>query len=268
MKSNYSSTALIWICNILITASSIAAIFYVYMAVVGYDVFDLESKEMKDYSSVTTMSQSLFGNTYFFQSVYDAESDSRKEYYYLVPGNMAYKFNPDSAPKVNAQRLQKDLSSSDWFGFRTQRVYADPTEVPLIFVTPGIELADSSQLNHFFRLGYISYTGYAIYLILLFWFVRRFMTGLKTNNFFTVENSFNLRVSGHIVLAAPFLHLLWYMIFEPAGDELFSISGASLHGALNYSFKFELLIAGLIILVISQAFNYGVKLQKEQELTI
>jgi hypothetical protein len=268
MKPPCTSAVLIWICNIALAVFLITTVFYLYMTVIGYDFFDMESDEMNGFETVTTMSQSMFGNTYYFQSVYDAESDTRKEHYYFVPGNLVYKFSPDKAPMVNAQKLQEDLSSSEWFGFRRLSVYADPTEVPLILATPGIELADGSELNRLFRLGHLSYAGYALYLILLFWFVRRFLTGLKTNKFFTVHNSFNLRIAGFIVLAAPFLHYLWYKLIEPAPEVLFRIQGASLHGPLNYIFKFELLIAGLILVVISKAFDYGVKLQKEQELTI
>lgn len=268
MKSAYTTTTLVWICNIALAVSVISVIFNLYMAYTGYDFFERQIEELQEVNLVTSISQSMFGNIYLYQSVYDSESDVRREHFYLVPGNNVYRFNLQNAPKVNAQKLQEDMSSRDWFGFRTLSVYADPTEVPLIFATPGIELADGHELNRHFRLGYFSYAGYAIYLVLLFWFIRRFLIGLKANTFFTHENTFNLRIVGFMVLAAPILHYLWYKLIEPSPEALLSIQDATLHGPVNYIFKYELLIAGLILVVISQAFDYGVKLQKEQELTI
>ncbi|GEM_PF-1015712 len=268
MKPSLTTKVLIWICNFVL-AVCLAAVFYtLYLAVFGFSLFDKKINELEGYSRATNMSQSMFGNTYFYQSVYDDESDSYKEQYYIAPGNMVYRFSQDEAPKVQARTLQEDLSKRNWFGFRTVRVYTDATEVPLILATPGFEVEDRSELNRLFRLGYLSYAGYALYLILLFWFVRKFLTGLKTNIFFTSGNSFNLKAAGFIVLAAPFLHYLWYKIIESVPITMLRIEGASLSSTVGYAFKFELLIAGLVLVVIGKAFDYGVKLQNEQELTI
>jgi len=71
-----------------------------------------------------------------------------------------------------------------------------------------------------------------------------------------------------VCLAAPFLHYLWYKIIESVPITMLRIEGALLSSTVGYAFKFELLIAGLVLVVIGKAFDYGVKLQKEQELTI
>ncbi len=268
MKSTLTTKVLIWLSNGIL-AVCLAVFFYsAYLSLFGISAFDKKISEVQEISRFTNVTTSILGNTFFYQSIYDNESDSFKEHYYIVPNSRVYRFSINEAPKVRARKLQEDLSSRTWFGFRTRSVYADESEVPLILATPGFEIEDRSELDRLFRLGYLSYTAYAFYLALLFLFVRKFFVGLKTSTFFTLENSFNLKATGCIVLGAPFLHYIWYKFIETAQITEIAIEGATQLRFFGFAFKFELLIAGLVILVISKAFDHGVKLQNEQELTI
>jgi len=268
MKASITTTALIWLCNLTIIITALFVAHNIYRSTQGFNPFDMDSDEMKSVSSITTASPTIFGSSYYYHSVYDSENDSRTEYFYFVPGNMEYKFDIVSAPRVTAQLLDEELSKTDWLGNRRFSVFADSAEVPLILAKPGFEIEDGETLNRMFRIGSISIIGYLIYIIVLIWFIRRFVLGLKTNSFFTQKNVFNLKITSLMVLVAPFLDYLWFLIIEQLPETLLSIEGASLYGSAGYTFKIEMLLAGLILIVISTAFEHAVKLQKEQELTI
>lgn len=268
MKASITTSALIWVCNLTLLVTSLFVVLNIYSATQGINPFDMDSDEMKSISSITTVSPTIFGSAYYFHSVYDSENDTRKEYFYFVPGNMEYKFEIESAPRVTAQSLDEELSETDWLGNSRLNVFKDPAEVPLILAKPGFQIEDAETLNRMYRIGSISIIGYLVYMIVLIWFIRKFVHGLQTNSFFTQKNVFNLKIISLMVLGAPFLDYLWFLIIEQLPETLLSIEGASLYSSAGYSFKFEMLLAGLILIVISTAFEHGVKLQKDQELTI
>ena len=268
MKASITTTVLIWVCNFTLLMASLFVVHNIYRASQGFNPFDMDSDELGSFSTITTASPTIFGSTYYFHSVYDSESDTRTEYFYFVPGNMEYKFDMESAPRVTAQSLDEELSETDWLGNRRLNVFSDPAEVPLILAKPGFEIEDGETLTRMYRIGSISIIGYLVYMIVLIWFIRRFVLGLKTNSFFTQKNVFNLKIISLMVLGAPFLDYLWFLIIEQLPETLLSIEGASLYSSAGYAFKFEMFLAGLILVVISTAFEHGLKLQKDQELTI
>ena len=266
MKSSIVTTSLIWICNIALLILLLALFLSGWYTIRGPLIPDID----REFTSSTSFSitNSVAGRHFIYQFVYDADADQRNEYHYYVPANQIFRFKPDDAPYVDASVMDPDLSESEWFGLKSLNIYAGKEKgVPLLGVIPGYNLdrenfVKAERLHQLFMV--LSFT----FLLVLFWFLRRFLTGLRKAGFFTNSNALNLRITSWLVFSAPFLHYLWLWFIEPAIAEQIRIEGASLALMPGGGFRFELLIAGLILILIAKAFDQGVKLQQEQDLTI
>lgn len=268
MKSNFTTTALIWICNITI------AVLLIAIAVAGYYMFNspiqpVKSPRLDGATSYQSMQMiNLAGRHYYYQKKLNPETREIVESYFYVPEKTSYNFSLDDAPVVSAQKLNPELSETNWLGLRTLSVYTDPTEVPLLNVTPGVEIS-RDEFIRFVRVDFFGLMGMAGYLLIVVWVLRKFVSGLKSDAFFTKKNALNLRITGWMVVAAPILHFIWVKFTDPSLNVVYSIEEASMSKIPQASsFGIEIFIAGLILLVIASAFDEGVRLQKEQELTI
>lgn len=265
MKFPYKISVLIGVCNITLFLLATAAVISLIYTVQGPYVPESE-QEFKGVTSYKT-SQYLLGRQYVYQMWYDAENQIRQEYAYYVPGHQSYHFAPKEAPGIKGKKMDPDLSRSEMFGLKSLKVFTDEISIPILAGSAGIEL-EKDQLIRLMRLNYFSVVLASLYLCVLFWYIRRFVTGLKDPSFFNSDNAKNLHVAGYMVLITPFLHYVWYFLTDPGFSQTFLIEGASRLGVGQAVFQYELLIAGLIIVIFAWAFEQGVKLQKEQELTI
>lgn len=267
MKSNFTKTALIWICNITL------AILFIAIAVAGYYMFKnpVQPQENLKLEGMTSYKYSqklnLAGSLYFYQNRLDSPSSQLNEYYFYVPERTSYLFEPDKAPVVSARKLNPELSDTTWFGLKTVSVYTDQAEVPLLNVTPGVEIS-REEFIRFVRMDFFGLMVMAGYILIVVWVLRKFVSGLSSGDFFTKKNALNLRITGWMIVAAPILHFIWVGYMAPSLNIVFSIEGASFEELPIAPFEIEIFIAGLILLVIAKAFDEGIQLKKEQELTI
>ncbi|PWN07768.1 DUF2975 domain-containing protein [Rhodohalobacter mucosus] len=268
MKSNITTTALIWICNIAL------AVLLIALSVSGYYMFNnplqpINNPSLDGVNSFHSMKMfNLAGRHYYYQKKLNPETSEIVELYYYVPEKISYNYSPDDAPVVTAQKLNPKLSDTNWLGLRTVSVYTDPTEIPLLNVTPGIEISREDFIRYV-RMDFFGWMAIAGYLLILVWVLRKFVSGLKTGVFFTRKNSLNLRITGWMVVAAPVFHYIWLKLTDPSNNWVYSLEEASMSKIpQELSFGIEIFIAGLILLVIARAFDEGVRLKKEQELTV
>ena len=103
----------------------------------------------------------------------------------------------------------------------------------------------------------------AIFLWIV-WHLRKLIQAIKAGNPFSPENPGRIRKIGYaILLWAPVDKLIFFLLFKLFGlHYLFLGSGISTRPFL------EMIFFGLVVLVIAEVFQRGVKLQQEQELTI
>lgn len=96
--------------------------------------------------------------------------------------------------------------------------------------------------------------------------VRQFLRSVRKGTPFIPENARILRRIGYVVtLGGPIIGILTF-IYGMAYQSMVDFPGADVTVPMNvYPF---VMFLGLVILVIAQVFDYGVKLQAEQDLTV
>jgi len=285
MKSPLTVSVLVWTCNILLAVLVVIitlGIFY-YTKIPGLISIDRELEGVNKASF--RVSQSFLSDNFIFERNIDIEKGIDEEKYYFASTRDMYEVSFADSLFLHANRLSrypsKSFSISDslerfsirydksaLFGPNKKRVVlSEPAgTVHVRFAAPAISLDREeylklAQSNVLFKILTL------VYLMAFFWYLRKFVTGLRKPVFFTKENARYLYVTSFFVLFAPILMWIWHAFIRPdffADIEFTRASSVSAGSELT----FALFLFGFLLFVIAWCFNQGVKLQKEQELTI
>jgi hypothetical protein len=117
-------------------------------------------------------------------------------------------------------------------------------------------------LIYYFIISEIMF-GIAIYITYL---LQMFFKSLKNEDPFVRENGKRLRSIGLAIIIGSILWNFFTIFYSSLIRTSVSMDGIEIGTHLN--FKFEIILLGLIILVISEVFQLGAELKEEQELTI
>jgi hypothetical protein len=270
MKLPNKFSILVWACNfalVVLTATIIACGYY-YTVVPGLVDLDKTFEGATKYSS--RWSQNFLSDHFIFEQIFDKEKGIDTESYYFASERDLYQIPISDSLLVEVNKINEELSSSEnnFAGIVTKKITVTESAgtLPVRLVAPAIPL-ERDQYISLARSNVLFFAIAAIYASIFVWFLRRFVSGLREPNFFNQKNSRTLYITASLVLIAPFLMWGWFGWIRPDLFSGFSIENASpletgspLPGAL--------IIFGIILLVIAWCFDQGVKLQKEQELTI
>lgn len=264
MKAPLKINALVWLSNIILAALVLATLFTLFLAIWG----SILVPNADDMEGVTRYSSQFgfLGDTYLYE--YERVDDQVVEGYHLLSPDRLYRFSVSDSVMFRTQKLNEELSSVDsqYLGaFRVElKVYGAEESVPLMIGHPGISL-DRAQFLQRIQREALSRALLLVFIFSVVWQIRRFVKGLQQMKFFTRSNAWNLKVTALLILAAPFLELLWRHFTAMDVSEPYR---ATLYQAGAPEFMFGTLFFGLVLWAIAWCFDYGVYLQQEQQLTI
>ncbi|MCC5925499.1 MAG: DUF2975 domain-containing protein [Bacteroidetes bacterium] len=145
------------------------------------------------------------------------------------------------------------------------KIFNRSESVPVRIGHPGIPLT----VDEFKREVRILAVGLAltmIYLIVVMWYIRGFITGLRNMTFFTEDNLRKLNIAAIMLTVGPLLYGLFSIIFIPQYPDVYNASSWETGPYINNGVI--VFLFGLLLLAISWCFRYGVDIQKEQEFTV
>ncbi|MBW7996622.1 MAG: DUF2975 domain-containing protein [Candidatus Glassbacteria bacterium] len=106
-----------------------------------------------------------------------------------------------------------------------------------------------------------------LYLIVAF-MLRKIVRTARDGRPFTFDNVRRVRLIGIIiVLYGPLLSLVYYLV-SLGYLEYLKIPGAEVSASFNVGWTINLPLLGLLVLVLAQVFDMGVRLQKDSDLTV
>ena len=261
---------LVWVCNISLVLLSLVVIAcgYYYTVVPGLVGLDNTFEGATKYSS--RWSQNFLSDHFIFEQVMDKEKGIDRESYYFSSERDLYQIPLSDSLRVEVNKIDEERSSteSSFAGFVTKKITVSKPAgtLPVRLVAPAIPL-EREQYISLARSNVLFFALSAIYMLIFVWFLRRFVSGLRKPDFFNRKNSQTLYITASLVLIAPLLMWGWFRWIRPdlfSGYRIGNASsmdvGSPLPGAL--------IVFGVILLVIAWCFDQGVKLQKEQDLTI
>jgi len=266
MKSSFSVKIVVWICNLTLFLLALLLLFgmYYYAKIPSFIAPDIEGV------STYRMSQTLLGDSYLYERVTDNESGTDVENYYFASRRHIYKISDADTLALSAQKINRDLSSTErtFLGFKQKTItVTEPAgDFPVRYAAPAISL-DKEEFISYARANVVHTLFVILYGMAFLWFLRKFIAGLRVPDFFTRTNAFYLKITAWLAIAAPFLMWLWNSVIRPdlfADYRFENATGVS----SGFSQPLLMLLFGLVLLAIAWSFEHGVKLQKEQELTI
>ena len=96
--------------------------------------------------------------------------------------------------------------------------------------------------------------------------MRSFIKPVREEKYFDKPNSKRLKIVSYVLMvAAPLIGLLRYIL---GLDLINSANLSKFNLKATFDLNLEFIVAGLIILMIAKAFDIGIRMQKEQELTV
>ncbi|OEK02088.1 hypothetical protein BFP97_11395 [Roseivirga sp. 4D4] len=110
--------------------------------------------------------------------------------------------------------------------------------------------------------------------LVLFYFLSliiKLLKSIEEREFFSLANVKRLRIIGLMVIGSAIIRWSYSMILDSFLRNNFEIEGFSKVSSsflLNFDFLDSLWFLGLMILLVANAFEHGVRLKEEQELTI
>ncbi|MFT6829044.1 MAG: hypothetical protein ACJAZV_002340 [Roseivirga sp.] len=110
-------------------------------------------------------------------------------------------------------------------------------------------------------------------LIFSFFFIQilyKLVDSAREQDFFNMKNTKRMRLMGFGIIIFSLYEKFLRFMSEYYFDKYFELENAQLSGA-NFSLGFDIfnpIMLGVMILIIAQAFDYGLRLKEEQELTI
>lgn len=270
MKKPNKFSLLVWACNltlVLISVGIIGACYY-YTLIPGL----IDVKPVPDGASKwkTSVSHGFLSDYFTFQQVYNKEKGIDRDSYYFSSASNLYMVPFEDSLQVEVYRIYEDLSSTEHslsnMQIKSMTVSESGIQLPVRFAVPAIPL-DREEFKYLARMNVLAFILYGIYIFIFIWFLRKFVSGLGKPNFFNTQNSKYLYITAGLVALAPLL--MWVMTAFTRPD-LYSKYLIDNKAAINEisSLPLALLVFGVILLVIAWCFDQGIKLQKEQELTI
>lgn len=267
MKNKYTLKILHWLINAILLVVGLGALGLVIFGIFisGNPLPDAE--KLKGVTSFTL--STTYNNNHFFYEFKTESDGSYKEKIYMVNPGQLYKFSVADSVMASFNVRNEELSSSRQIlgGFiRTHKnVYTSQQEmIPLRLGHPGYPIT-REQFNKSIRFTFLSILFHGVFLFGFFWFLRKFILGLQKNKFFTDTNFSYLRNMAYILILYPFATLVWNRIANIDPPEIY---GGNMMGVATPEFGFTFLIFGITLWIIATVFQYGIELQKEQELTI
>jgi len=270
MKSSISVKIVVWSCNIVLVILALSFLFGVYYyaklpVLIAPDI-DLEGVTNLNYR----VSQSFLGDNYTFERVVDKVKGIDEENYYFTSADNIYRVSFSDSLALKASKINRELSSSEssYFGLiKNQTIVTESTDdVPIRYAVPALSL-EKEVFVSYARSNVLSLIFVILYGMVFIWYLRKFIAGLLTPGFFTRSNAFYLKVAAWMAIATPFL--MW-LLNSFIGLDLFAdlkFDNAS-EVSSGFTQPFLMLLFGLVLLAIAWSFDHGVKLQKEQELTV
>ncbi|HKL16580.1 MAG TPA: DUF2975 domain-containing protein [Balneolaceae bacterium] len=261
---------LVWACNLtlVILAIIIVASGYYYTLVPGLVGLDTNFEGATKYS--TRISQNFLSDYYNFERVIDTEKGIDTEGYYFASLRNLYKVPISDSVMVDVSKINSELSSSEinLMGLQVKNLTVSKSagKLPVRLIAPAIPLS-RNEYKSMAQLNVVSFILLGVYTFAFVWFLRKFVSGLRKPDFFNRANSRYLYITASLVTIAPFLMWGWISWVRPDLHSEFLIENAEAVNASS-SLPAALLIFGVILLAIAWCFDQGVKLQKEQELTI
>lgn len=270
MRTPNKFSILVWACNltlVLISAIIIACSYY-YTLIPGLIELKPTPEGATKYSA--RISQEFLSDYFTFEQVYNKERGIDRQSYYYTSAKNLYKIPFEDSVLVEMSRINKELSSSEInltdMQIKSLTVSESGLQLPIRLAVPAIPL-DREQYKSLAQMNVLSFIFYGIYLFIFVWFLRKFVSGLRKPNFFNTKNSIYLYTTASIVTFAPFLIWGWTSWIRPDLYSEYLIDNEPAIDATS-GLPEALLVFGVILLVIAWCFDQGVKLQKEQELTI
>lgn len=270
MKLPNKFSILVWACNIIISVLMIGLIasVYYYSVLPGIMDSNIDSTGVKKAS--TRISYSLLSDNFTYERVINKEAGIDTSLYYFSSTRNLYPIDISDSLTVKTEVINRDLSSetTTWGGLvKKGSIVTESTDpLPIRFAAPAISL-ERDQYIELTRSNVIYSIIVLLVTIIFFGLLRQFVAGLRSPTFFTRKNAIYLYCTAALTLITPFLIWAWSSWFRP---DLFS--DYRLGGSRSFSdvpdLSLALIFFGVILLVIAWCFDQGVKLQKEQELTI
>jgi len=270
MKSSISVKIVVWTCNLtlFVLALSFLIGLYYYAKLPSMIAPNIDSEGIV--KSSYSVSQNILGDNYLFERVIDQENGVDEENFYFASRKHIYEISSADSLVLSANKINRELSSSEssFFGFKkkTVTVTKPAGEVPVRYAAPAISL-DKEEFISYARLNVLNLLFAILYGMVFLWYLRKFVTGLRIPDFFTRTNAFYLKITAWLAITAPFLMWFWNSIIRPDLFADFQFTNAT-EVSPGFGQPLLMLLFGLVLLAIAWSFDQGVKLQKEQELTI
>jgi len=270
MKSSASVKIVVWSCNLVLVVLALSFLFGVYYST---KLPSLIAPKI-DFEGVTKInyrvSQSFLGDNYTFERVIDRVSGVDEENYYYTSANNVYMVSFSDSLALKASKINRELSSSEskYFGLiqKSTKVTESTDDVLIRYAVPAVSL-EKEVFIYYARINALSLLFVILYGMVFIWYLRKFIASLLTPEFFTRNNAFYLKITAWMAIATPFLMWLLnsFIRLDLFADLKFANTSevSSLH-----SQPLLMLLFGLVLLAVAWSFDHGVKLQKEQELTI
>lgn len=270
MKSSYSLKIVIWSCNLVLAISAFSFLFGVYYCVKLPSMIapnlDLEGVTSMSYR----VSQSFLGDNYIYERIVDRVNDVDEENYYFTSADNIYRVSFSDSLALSASKINWERSSveSKYFGLiqNSMIVTESTADVPVRYAVPAVSLEKEVFVNYA-RVNALSLLFIIMYGMVFVWYLRKFIVGLLSPDFFTRKNVFYLKITAWMAVTAPFL--MWILSSFIRVDFFADLKFDSA-SVVSPGFSHHLLVLffGFVLLAIAWTFEHGVKLQKEQELTI
>lgn len=270
MKSSFSIKIVVWSCNFVLIILALSFLFGLYYyaklpSLIAPNL-DLEGVTNANYR----VSQSFLGDNYVFERVIDQVNDIDEENYYFTSVDNVYRVSFSNSLALKASKINRELSSSEsrYFGLiKNQTIVTESTDdVPIRYAVPALSL-EKEVFVSYARSNALSLLFVILYGMVFIWYLRKFIAGLLTPGFFTRDNAFYLKITAWMAIATPFLMwLLNSLISVDLFADLKFDNASEVSSGLSHPLL--MLFFGLIMLAVAWSFDQGVKLQKEQELTV
>ena len=271
MKLPNKFSILVWACNLILTLLMIFLVagFYYYSVLPG--IFDVELDSAGVEKSSHRISHNLLTDNFVYERVIDKEASIDTSRYYFSSTRNLYQIDISDSLTVETEVINRDLSSesSTWGGFVSKSflVTESVDPLPIRFAAPAISL-ERDRYIELARSNVIYFIMVLLVTIIFFGLLRQFIAGLRSPSFFTRKNAIYLYCIAALTLTTPFLMWAWSSWLRPNLFSDYKVGGSII--PVNYApdLSLTLLFFGVVLLVIAWCFDQGVKLQKDQELTI
>lgn len=100
--------------------------------------------------------------------------------------------------------------------------------------------------------------------------IVRILKSIETRDFFTYQNVKRIRFIGLMVVGFSVLKWVYSLLLNTILFDVFHLQGVSDVGSFSFSLNFfnSTFFWGLMILLVANAFEHGLKIKQEQDLTI